>query len=318
MLFFLYCSGYGPSDRSSPMSKSARKTYTAYHEAGHAVIGRVLGLVCGSVTIVPDAVGFGCATTKSPQATLDVWDARGRCRLNGRDLTSVYRAYIMELMAGREAAELCCGPGGDFIGDGNDIQQIDTLIHLTYDLDLERWPSLPVGDFNLDRLRKAIFAAVAGCMIALLALYIRFHANDVAVVFHPLEQMFVYASGSEPQLAAGGSLLNAEHLKFLFEAVAGVIARRTFVLASSPRPTIFLEWFVIAATVIAIRRREWRLVLPDIPQMNSGTAWTIAYGGSPGSHSQAAQCSRRLRRPERRLIHRFGPFPRHSDTLLPS
>jgi uncharacterized membrane protein len=56
-------------------------------------------------------------------------------------------------------------------------------------------------------------------------------------------------------------LLNAEHLKFLFEAVAGVIARRTFVLASSPRPTIFLEWFVIAATVIAIRRREWRLVL---------------------------------------------------------
>jgi ATP-dependent Zn protease len=137
------------------MSKSARKTYTAYHEAGHAVIGRVLGLVCGSVTIVPDAVGFGCATTKSPLATLDVWDARGRCRLNGRDLTSVYRAYIMELMAGREAAELCCGPGGDFIGDGNDIQQIDTLIHLTYDLDLERWPSLPVGDFNLDRLRKA-------------------------------------------------------------------------------------------------------------------------------------------------------------------
>ena len=40
-----------------------------------------------------------------------------------------------------------------------------------------------------------------------------------------------------------------------------MIARRTFVLSSSPRPTIFLEWFVIAATVIAIRRREWRLVL---------------------------------------------------------
>ena len=50
-------------------------------------------------------------------------------------------------------------------------------------------------------------------------------------------------------------------LKFLFEAIIGVIARRTFVLSSSPRPTIFLEWFVIAATVIAIRRREWRLVL---------------------------------------------------------
>ena len=107
----------------------------------------------------------------------------------------------------------------------------------------------------------AIFAAVAGCMIALLALYLRYHPNNVAVVFHPLEQMFAFASGSEPQLATGGSFLNVSRLQFLFEAVAGVIARRTFVLASSPRPTIFLEWFVIAATVIAIRRREWRLVL---------------------------------------------------------
>jgi hypothetical protein len=107
----------------------------------------------------------------------------------------------------------------------------------------------------------AIFAAVAGCMIALLALYLRYHPNNVAVVFHPLEQMFAFASGSEPQLATGGSFLNVSRLQFLFEAVAGVIARRTFVLASSPRPTIFLEWFVIAATVIAIRRREWRLVI---------------------------------------------------------
>jgi hypothetical protein len=107
----------------------------------------------------------------------------------------------------------------------------------------------------------AIFAAVAGCMIGLLALYARYHPNNVLVVLHPLEQMFAFASGSEPQLATGGSFPNANRLQFLFEAVAGVIARRTFVLASSPRPTIFLEWFVIAATVIAIRRREWRLVL---------------------------------------------------------
>jgi ATP-dependent Zn protease len=139
------------------MNLTQRKAYTAYHEAGHAVIGHVLGLGCGSVTIVPDAVGEGCTTTKSPLATLDAWDARGRCRYNGRDLKSVYRAYIMGVMAGREAAELCCGPGGDFIGDGDDIQQIETLIHRTYDLDRESWPSPSprVGDFNLDRLRRA-------------------------------------------------------------------------------------------------------------------------------------------------------------------
>jgi ATP-dependent Zn protease len=131
-----------------------KENYTAYHEAGHAVIGRVLGLLCGPATIVPDAGGFGCATIKSPLATLDAWDARGRCRCNGRDLTSVYRAYIMALMAGREAAELCFGPGGDFIGDSDDIQQIETLIH-RYNLDREDWPSPRVGDFNFDRLRKA-------------------------------------------------------------------------------------------------------------------------------------------------------------------
>ncbi|HEX5212404.1 MAG TPA: hypothetical protein VFW22_11805, partial [Pseudolabrys sp.] len=103
----------------------------------------------------------------------------------------------------------------------------------------------------------AMFAALAGCMIALLALDIRYHPNDVLVVFHPLEYMLAWATGSDPQLAGGFAAL----AKFLVEAVAGVIARRTFVLASSPRPTIFLEWFVIAATVVAIRRRDWRLVL---------------------------------------------------------
>ena len=81
------------------------------------------------------------------------------------------------------------------------------------------------------------------------------------VVFHPLEQMFKWATSSTPQLAEQGAFFSADRLKFLFEAIAGVIARRTFVLSSSPRPTIFLEWFVIAATVIAIRRREWPLVL---------------------------------------------------------
>jgi hypothetical protein len=138
-------------------SAEHRLRYTAHHEAGHAVIGRVLGLSCGSVTIVPDAVGFGCTTTKSPLMTLDAWDDRGRSRFNGRDVRSVYRAYIMELMAGREAAELYCGPGGDFIGDGDDIRQIENLTRHTYDLDCSYFnlPGNPSADFDLNRLRKA-------------------------------------------------------------------------------------------------------------------------------------------------------------------
>ena len=110
-------------------------------------------------------------------------------------------------------------------------------------------------------LLSAMFAAIAGCMVGLLALYLRYNVNDVVVVFHPLEQMFKWAMSSTPQLAEQGAFFSLDRLKFLFEAITGVIARRTFVLSSSPRPTIFLEWFVIAATVIAIRRREWPLVL---------------------------------------------------------
>ncbi|MEP7029432.1 MAG: hypothetical protein ABI830_00700 [Pseudolabrys sp.] len=107
----------------------------------------------------------------------------------------------------------------------------------------------------------AMSAAIAGCMIGLLALTIRYEPGNVLVVFHPIEQMFRWAAESTPQLREGDTFFNAGRLKYVFDAVAGVIARRTFVLESSPRPTIFLEWFVIAATIIAIRRREWRLTL---------------------------------------------------------
>ena len=38
-------------------------------------------------------------------------------------------------------------------------------------------------------------AVIAGCMVALLALDLRYNPNDVVVVFHPFEQMFTWASG---------------------------------------------------------------------------------------------------------------------------
>ena len=50
-------------------------------------------------------------------------------------------------------------------------------------------------------LLSAMFAAIAGCMVGLLALYLRYNPNDVVVVFHPLEQMFKWAMASTPQLA---------------------------------------------------------------------------------------------------------------------
>jgi hypothetical protein len=40
----------------------------------------------------------------------------------------------------------------------------------------------------------AMFAVVAGCMIGLLALYMRYNLNNVIVVFHPME----HCSGGRP------------------------------------------------------------------------------------------------------------------------
>jgi hypothetical protein len=84
--------------------------------------------------------------------------------------------------------------------------------------------------------------------------------------------MAVFAGWANPQLA-NGSPLDAAHLKFLVEAAAGVLARVTFVLHPSTRPAIFIQWFVIVATVIAMRERKWRLVLPVAALMLS--AWAI-------------------------------------------
>jgi hypothetical protein len=105
----------------------------------------------------------------------------------------------------------------------------------------------------------AAFAAVAGCMIGLLALYAQFHPDNVVVLFHPLETMLAWAGASDPRLTTGTSLLSPARVQFFLQAIAGVIARRTFFLASSPRPTIFLEWFVVFASIIAARRRQWHL-----------------------------------------------------------
>jgi ATP-dependent Zn protease len=120
----------------------------AYHEAGHAVIGRVLGIVCGPASIVPDATTAGHAVTQGPLTILDAWDARGRSRFN--DLRSAYRASIMQAMAGREADR------GNLTGDSGDRQDIEALLR-RYDLDAAYFglPCSNSTDFPLDRLRKA-------------------------------------------------------------------------------------------------------------------------------------------------------------------
>jgi ATP-dependent Zn protease len=82
---------------------------TAHHEAGHAVIGRVLGLTRGGATIIPDyeQMAWG-SSIASVGRSIEDWEARGRWRY-----VSMYRAVMMELMAGRESELVCLGCAGN-------------------------------------------------------------------------------------------------------------------------------------------------------------------------------------------------------------
>jgi ATP-dependent Zn protease len=94
------------------MSKR-REWHTAIHEAGHAVIGRMLGMVCGQVTIIPNLSEetAGVAITHDQWVTFGAWEKRDKYR----DVSSVVRGRIMTLMAGAEAEVVCIGRcrGGD-------------------------------------------------------------------------------------------------------------------------------------------------------------------------------------------------------------
>jgi hypothetical protein len=100
----------------------------------------------------------------------------------------------------------------------------------------------------------SIFAVAAGALIALLALNFEFNAKDVIAVFNPIEKMLSFTDPSTSDLANGVSLSGL--LAPLFDGLASVIARYTFVLHSSPRPTVFLTWLIVPGIIVAWRRGE--------------------------------------------------------------
>jgi ATP-dependent Zn protease len=105
-------------------TRKQRKT-TAYHEAGHAVIGRVLALPCGAATIKPDFNNgiAGTSITPGPYVCEAELEKRGKMRLH-RD--AIWHARIMVSMAGAEAEiELL---GSKALGDGEDRLEIQKIV----------------------------------------------------------------------------------------------------------------------------------------------------------------------------------------------
>jgi hypothetical protein len=98
----------------------------------------------------------------------------------------------------------------------------------------------------------SMFAVVAGASIALLALDLEYNAGNVIAVVNPLEKMLTFADANTADAANGSDLSGI--LGLLFDGLASVVARYSFVLHSSPRPTVFLTWLIVPGIVYA-----WRL-----------------------------------------------------------
>src|SRR5258707_631685 len=100
----------------------------------------------------------------------------------------------------------------------------------------------------------SMFAVAAGASIALLALDVQYDANNVIAVLNPLEKMLTFADANTTDVANGSSLSGI--LLLLLDGVASVLARYSFVLHSSARPTVFLTWLIVPGIIVAWRRGE--------------------------------------------------------------
>ena len=76
--------------------------HTAIYEAGHVVIGRVLGMVCGGATIKQDSDSAGHAIIASPYASLEAWLDHGKFREN----TTAFLGKVLSSMAGGAISRL--------------------------------------------------------------------------------------------------------------------------------------------------------------------------------------------------------------------
>lgn len=98
----------------------------------------------------------------------------------------------------------------------------------------------------------SLAAIVAGAALALLALDLAYNTSNVIAVFNPLEKMLAFADANTQAAASGSSPFAT--LWLLIDGVASVFARYSFVLHSSPRPTVFLTWLIAPGIVYAWSR----------------------------------------------------------------
>lgn len=103
----------------------------------------------------------------------------------------------------------------------------------------------------------SMFAMIAGSALALLVLMIEWNPANAAAVLNPIERMMSFADlGNAPETSNLGGLV-----ALAFDSLLFVLKRWTFVLASSPRPTVFLIWVILPGIGSPARRGSYKLAL---------------------------------------------------------
>jgi hypothetical protein len=117
-------------------------------------------------------------------------------------------------------------------------------------------------------------AVAGGVALGLLALNLRYAPLNVIVVMNPLENL---ASFAQDQDMAAGAPTAGGLLRSIVHGSGVVLATRTFLLDTSDRPGIFLEWLVFAAAIVTWRAGKALLVLQVATLVGVGWAMDAIY-----------------------------------------
>jgi hypothetical protein len=101
-------------------------------------------------------------------------------------------------------------------------------------------------------------ALAAGAALALPALNLDYNTSNVIAVFNPMEKMLKFVDAGTVTAANNSWLAD---IWLLLDGIASVAARYSFVLHSSPRPTVFLTWLILPGIVVAWRRGEKQVAI---------------------------------------------------------
>jgi hypothetical protein len=101
-------------------------------------------------------------------------------------------------------------------------------------------------------------AIIGGVALGLLPLYISRETDVVAMVINPIASLYQNITG--PLTKCNAAWCGVPYA-LIFYSLREMILYHSFFFQTSPRPEIFLEWAVIAATIYALRHSEPKVAL---------------------------------------------------------